>query len=59
MYFFLKRLIKIFNKKNIKIEYVEDIISHQFPDRYDALYAHGVLHHIPFELAQLEVKKYR
>ena len=53
---FLKRITKLFKVKNIAFEYIEDIFSHNFPEYYEGLYAHGVLHHIPFDFAKKQIE---
>ncbi|MDB5282630.1 MAG: hypothetical protein JWO06_1705 [Bacteroidota bacterium] len=50
---FLKRITALFNVHNAKFELM-DSITHQFPNSYNAFLAHGVLHHVPFEVAKVE-----
>lgn len=51
---FLKRAFMLMNEKrdNVFYEYLEDPFKHVFPKKYQAFFAFGVLHHIPFEEAQ-------
>jgi hypothetical protein len=48
---FLSKVFGIYNK-DIKLEYLENPIQHKFSRKFNAFYAHGVLHHVPFELAK-------
>jgi hypothetical protein len=42
---------------NVFYEYLENPFTHTFPRMYQAFFAFGVLHHIPFEDAQKQYKQ--
>ena len=50
---FLKRITKLYGVNNASFEHLESI-EHKFPRSYNAFFAHGVLHHVPFEVAKEE-----
>lgn len=51
---FLRRLADSFGKGDFSFEQLENPLTHCFDRRFDALYAHGVLHHVPFETARAQ-----
>jgi hypothetical protein len=51
-----KRLARLLGVQNVRFQLMEDIFHHNFEDVYNGFYAHGVLHHIPFQYAREEVK---
>ncbi len=53
---FIKKVAGHLEVKNIYFQLIEDVFEHDFKDLYDGFYAHGVLHHVPFEVAQKEVR---
>ncbi len=53
---FVSRMAKLKNRTNIYTQLLEDIASHDYGDTFDGFYAHGVLHHIPFETARQQMK---
>ncbi|MDJ0814940.1 MAG: class I SAM-dependent methyltransferase [Desulfobacterales bacterium] len=52
---FIQRIADYLNVTNVHFQLVEDVINHDFRYMFDGFYAHGVLHHVPFEVAQKEV----
>lgn len=54
---FLKKITALFNRTNMSFEFMEDPVSHIFSNRYNAFYAHGVLHHVPFKIAQKQFRQ--
>lgn len=53
---FVRRIAGHLDVRNASFQLIEDVIGHDFNELFDGFYAHGVLHHVPFELAQQEVK---
>lgn len=53
--YFLKRVFNLYGK-NIDLEYLKNPLTHEFDKKFQAFYAHGVLHHVPFEIAQQQFK---
>ena len=51
---FVKRITSLLNIKNVEYQLIEDIYSHNFIEMYDGFYAHGVLHHVPFDTTKKE-----
>lgn len=52
---FLKRIHRLFKTQiPIHFELLENPFQHTFNRSFDAFYAHGVLHHIPFEEAKMQ-----
>jgi SAM-dependent methyltransferase len=51
----VKRMSRLYDRQNVRFEKIGDISDHVFPTTYDGFYAHGVLHHLPFDLAKKEV----
>ncbi len=51
----VKRIAKLHGILNISTQLMAEILEHDFKRIFNAFYAHGVLHHIPFELAQKQV----
>lgn len=52
---FLKKVHRVFNSENLqKISFlkIQDPIKFEYPKKFNAFYAHGVLHHVPFDLAK-------
>lgn len=50
---FLKRIHGLLNATaNVQFEHMADVFEHPFSRRFQAFYAHGVLHHVPFEMAK-------
>lgn len=54
---FLQKVAALFHKTNIYFEFMTDPLSHTFSKHYNAFYAHGVLHHVPFEVAQKQFQQ--
>lgn len=52
---FIKRIAHLFKINNVDFQVIEDIFNHDYLGLFDGLYAHGVLHHVPFEIAKKEV----
>ena len=62
----VKRVSTLFNKgsfspvyisnSNHSYQLIEDPLNHDYKTMFDALYSHGVLHHVPFEVAHHEFK---
>lgn len=50
---FIKRITKLFGVTNAHYVWMKDIY-YSFPRSYNAFFAHGVLHHVPFEVAKAE-----
>lgn len=48
---FIKRVNNLYGVTNTAFELMNDTV-HVFPRQYNAFYAHGVLHHVPFEVAR-------
>lgn len=48
---FIKRITALYGVTNAAFELMNDTV-HPFPRQYNAFYAHGVLHHVPFEVAR-------
>ena len=42
------------SRSNHEYQILKDPLSHDYDKRFNALYSHGVLHHVPFETAQKE-----
>ncbi len=52
---FLNRIHQLYQTQiSIYFELLEDPFKHTFSRSFDAFYAHGVLHHIPFEEAKMQ-----
>jgi SAM-dependent methyltransferase len=51
---FIKRITMLLNIKNVNYQFIDDIFNHNFKEMFEAFYAHGVLHHVPFKIAQKE-----
>jgi len=51
---FLRRVADSFGTGNLGFELLDDPLTHRFSTRFDAFYAHGVLHHVPFEVARAQ-----
>jgi hypothetical protein len=52
---FIRRITALYGVNNAHFEWM-DTIEHHFQQTYNAFYAHGVLHHVPFETARQEFK---
>lgn len=52
---FVKRVTQLYGRTNVAFQHLVDLASCSLPRSYDGFYAHGVLHHVPFDLAQQEV----
>jgi SAM-dependent methyltransferase len=52
---FIERIVNYQKVANVNFQLVEDIINHDYGEMFEGFYAHGVLHHVPFEVAQKEV----
>jgi len=52
----LKRVCSLLDVDNVDFQVINDILTHDFKKTYDLLYAIGVLHHLPFELAAMEIR---
>jgi hypothetical protein len=50
---FIKRITQLYGVTNARYEWMKDI-HHSFPQKYNAFFAHGVLHHVPFDVAKEE-----
>jgi hypothetical protein len=48
------RLMDKFTNNNHDYQLIEDPFTHDYKRNFNALYSHGVLHHVPFETAQRE-----
>ena len=60
---FLKRINQLFLKKDFdpnKFDYVllDDPMSQEMPKKFDALFSHGVLHHVPLDFAKKEFSNF-
>lgn len=53
---FIKKIAGHLGVQNTEFQLIEDVFEHDFNEQYDGFYAHGVLHHVPFEFAQKEVR---
>jgi SAM-dependent methyltransferase len=53
---FIQKISNYYNLTNVDFQIIENIFEHNFKTSFDAFYAHGVLHHVPFEIAKQEVK---
>lgn len=53
---FLQRITKIQECKNVFFEHLTDTENHIFHRNFQGFFAHGVLHHIPFEQAQKQFR---
>lgn len=51
----VQRICTLKKRSNVYFEYIADIERHCFSQKYDGLYAHGVFHHVPFDVARNEV----
>lgn len=51
---FLKRIAGLYGNGNFSYEWLQDPLTHAYHRRFNAFYAHGVLHHVPLELAQAQ-----
>ena len=51
----VRRLCQLQGVKNSGHQLLGDVFTHDFGEAFDGLYAHGVLHHIPFEQAKAQV----
>ena len=51
----VRRIARLMDVSNVKYQTIEDFIHHDYGDQYNGFYAHGVLHHVPFEIAKKEV----
>lgn len=51
----VQRITHLHGRSNVYFEHIDNVAGHSFPRSYDGFYAHGVLHHVPFALAQQEV----
>lgn len=49
---FLKKVASLYGQGRFHFEHLAEPMQHVYPQMYDALYAHGVLHHVPFDVAQ-------
>ncbi len=52
----VKRMVRLYGRANVRFETIGNISDHVFSTTYDGFYAHGVLHHLPFDLAKKEVE---
>ncbi|MBI4774574.1 MAG: class I SAM-dependent methyltransferase [Deltaproteobacteria bacterium] len=52
----LKRVCSLLNVVNVDFQVINSILTHDFKKTYDLLYAIGVFHHLPFELAAREIR---
>jgi 2-polyprenyl-3-methyl-5-hydroxy-6-metoxy-1,4-benzoquinol methylase len=52
---FVARMAALTGSENISTQLLEDIDSHNFKKSFTGFYAHGVLHHIPFEIASRQM----
>lgn len=53
---FVQRVACLLDVPNISLQLVRDIFAHEYGETFDGFYAHGVLHHVPFEIAKKEVE---
>lgn len=51
---FVKRICKLKNITNVDFKVIDDPLNYDFGKQYNALWSHGVLHHIPIEFAKKE-----
>lgn len=51
----VKRMCNLYGRTNVEFRHLDNLESYVFPQKYSGLYAHGVLHHVPFAIAQQEV----
>lgn len=57
----IKRLCKLKNITNVYFKVIDNPVDYDFRVQYNAVWSHGVLHHIPLHLAKQEyanIKKY-
>ena len=52
---FVSRITEELGVQNTACQIIEDVAGHDFGEQFDGFYAHGVLHHVPFEIAQQEI----
>lgn len=52
---FVTRMARLKKRDNISSQLIKNVTDHDFGRTFNGFYAHGVLHHIPFETAQKQM----
>jgi hypothetical protein len=58
---FVNRVVELYGNKECKYEFyhIQDPLNIQLKEKkYNAIYSHGVLHHVPFEIAKQEISEF-
>jgi SAM-dependent methyltransferase len=51
----VQRITDLLEVINVNFQLIENVVNHDYGEMFDGFYAHGVLHHVPFEVARQEV----